>query len=150
MAMVVVLNTTPERAFRVMTHYTALGKINSAVQQSQLLKTFSPLKHRVKTVTSVCVLWVCQTITQIQDMLKNPRTLHLQATLTENNPDFISGYASWHFSAHPKGTKMTFDSMIEPAFWIPPLIGPWAVSNMLTSQADITSVGLEREASKLP
>ena len=150
MAMDVLLDTTPERAFTVMTNYTALGKINDAVEQSQLLKTFSTLKHRVKTITVVCVLWICEKITQVQDMVKNPQTLQLHAELTADSPDFESGHAEWHFSAHPKGTRMIFNSVIEPSFWIPPLIGTWAVSRMLTAHAKITSSGLEREAGKLP
>ena len=41
---------------------------------------------------------------------------------------------------------MLFDAEIEPAFWVPPLIGPYLIARELRRQAQVTAESIERLA----
>jgi hypothetical protein len=54
--------------------------------------------------------------------------------------------AQWEFRAVDQRTQLDFNAELEPAFWIPPFVGPWLVENSLREEAQRTSSGIEQLA----
>lgn len=64
--------------------------------------------------------------------------------------DFRSGSGHWLVRPcqEPREWTSCMDVRIElvPAFWVPPLIGPWVMRRKMDEEARRTSAGLERTA----
>lgn len=118
---------------RLITDYDHLDRVNPSVVTSEVLKEYSPQKHRVRTVTRVCVLFYCRDVTQVQDMEKREGQ-RIEAKVLPHMSDFKLGAAYWHLTGNEDYTLMRFRAEIVPDFFIPPLIGTWLIRRELDSQ----------------
>ena len=125
-----------------------LPKINPAVQQVQLIEHRADQQARVYTEVRVCALFYCKTLHQMQDMRYAPRPDggDLHAEVLPGLSDFSYGRADWQFRSTGVATHLHFSAELEPAFWVPPLIGPWLVERSLREEAQRTSAGIEKLA----
>lgn len=134
-----------ERLRVLLTDYPNLGRINDSIRRSEVLETVSAQQHCVRTEARVCVGPFCKTIVQVQDVgVLADGTIF--ATLRPRGSDFRYGIARWQFWEEPTGTRMRFHGEIEPAFWVPPLIGPWLIQRALRAETLKSVVNLERLA----
>jgi len=70
----------------------------------------------------------------------------LHAEVLPAQSDFSYGRADWQFRPAGTSTHLRFSAELEPAFWVPPLLGPWLVERSLREEAERTSAGIERLA----
>jgi uncharacterized protein YndB with AHSA1/START domain len=119
--------------FRLITDYDHLHAINPAVRESRILRTFSPSKHRVRTVTRVCVLFYCRDVTQTQDIVQSAGYVIVADVLPQDS-DFRSGQAHWRLTPEGDATLLRFQADIVPDFFMPPLIGPWLIRREMVNQ----------------
>jgi len=137
------VDAPPAAVFAAMTDYANLARLNPAVRESRIVATYSENHHRVYTETLLCVLWFCATLRQTQDMVGHPYDA-LEAILIPNTGHFRQGHARWRFETGAAGTtRLHFDSELEPAFWMPPVLDVWVLRHMLTREAARTIEGLE-------
>lgn len=134
-----------ERLRTLLTDYAHLGRINDSIRRSEVIETHSSQHHCVLTEADVCVAVFCKHIVQVQDVSVLPDGSIL-ATMRPTRSDFSYGVARWDFWEEPAGTRMRFRSEIEPAFWVPPLIGPWLVQRALEAEMLKSVANLERLA----
>lgn len=125
-----------------------LPKINPAVQQVQVIAHHAEEQARVYTVVRVCALLYCKMLHQMQDMRYAPRPDggDLHAEVLPALSDFSYGRADWRFRPAGAAAHLHFSAELEPAFWVPPLIGPWLVERSLREEAQRTSAGIEKLA----
>lgn len=125
-----------------------LPKINPAVQQVRVIGHRGDEQARVYTEVRVCALFYCKLLHQVQDMRYAPRSDggDLHAEVLPAQSDFSYGRADWHFRPDGAATHLHFSAELEPAFWVPPLIGPWLVERSLREEAQRTSAGIEQLA----
>lgn len=125
-----------------------LPKINPAVQKVQIIEHRADEQTRVYTEVRVCALFYCKTLHQMQDMHYAPRPDggDLHAEVLPGLSDFRYGRADWQFRSAGAATHLHFSAELEPAFWVPPLIGPWLVERSLHEEAQRTSAGIEKLA----
>jgi hypothetical protein len=127
-----------------------LPRINPAVKQVQVLERPNDEQARIYTEVRVCALLYCKNLHQVQDMRYAPRPDggDLHAQVLPEQSDFTYGRADWSFRPAPAAanTLLHFSAELEPAFWIPPLIGPWLVQRSLRDEAQRTSAGIEQLA----
>lgn len=92
-----------------------------------------------------CVLWYCRLLSEVPDLFLAPSADggDIRAVLRPNMGDFRSGQAHWRFRASGSGTELTFTAEVEPAFRVPPIIGPWLMARWLRAEAVQTSVNIE-------
>lgn len=141
-----VLVAVPETRVReLLTDYNNLGRVNPAIQVSEVLMTRAVGDYRVRTVTEACVWFYCKRIHQIQDVIEGLDG-SVTATVLPSQSDFRYGYARLNLWSEPAGTRVLIRSEVEPAFWIPPVIGPWLIKRKLRSEALETVFNLERVA----
>lgn len=129
----------------LITDYAQLSRINDAIYHSEILLTHTPLQHRVRTEARICVALLCKTIVQVQDVSVLADG-NIAAILLPTGSDLSYGVAQWEFLAEDPTTRMRFRSEIEPAFWVPPLIGPWLIQHALQAEARKSVANLERLA----
>ena len=140
---------SPDRLRALLTDYSHLKRINDSIQRSEVIEVNSPLHHCVLTEADVCVAMFCKHIVQVQDVSVLPDG-NILATVRPTRSDFSYGVARWDFWQEPNGTRMRFRSEIEPAFWVPPLIGPWLIQRALHAETLKSVNNLERLAEGEP
>lgn len=126
-----------------------LPRINPAVREVRVLDMQGAHPARLYTRVKICIAWICRQLEQVQDMQYTARDEggEMRATVRPELSDFRHGRAQWSFRDCAPRTCLRFDAELEPAFWVPPLIGPWLIRDTLRDEAITTSRGLERLAS---
>jgi hypothetical protein len=148
----VILQAPAAAAYAAFANPANLPRINPAVQQVQVLEHASDQAARLYTEVRVCALLYCKTLRQTQDMRyeARPDGGDLHAEVRPEGSDFRYGRADWSFRPAGPATRLHFSAELEPAFWIPPLIGPWLVQRSLREEAERTSDGIEKLARPAP
>ena len=137
------IDAPAEMVYRLITDYDHLHDINPAIRESRIQRTYSPVKHRIRTVTRVCVLFYCRDVTQRQDMVQSPGYT-IDAYILPQGSDFHRGRGQWRLTAEGDATVMHFHAELVPAFFLPPLIGPWLIRREMVNQ--ITEIVMIIEA----
>ncbi|MFZ0497899.1 MAG: hypothetical protein WAM52_02085 [Steroidobacteraceae bacterium] len=136
--------------FRALQDYAAMTGYNPDLRAVRVEPTPAPDQVRLFTTIHTCVLVFCKTMHQEQIMtataMADGGTLNAEL-LTYG--DFKQGHGLWVVKPCPTGRGVTcLDVSIElvPAFWVPPVIGPWVVTRKMAEEAHRTGDGLEQTA----
>ena len=132
----------------MLTAYDHLDRVNPAVKESWVIYTFSPLHHRVHTRVDACVAFFCKRLLQVWDVEEKPSG-HIIATIVPEASNFKSGHASWILRENNGKTSLHFTTVLEPSFWVPPLIGPWLIRYTLRREALESIENLERQDTQI-
>lgn len=105
----------------------------------------------LSTAFQACLLWYCGVIYGMPDVFFMQRTDggDIYLTLRPHVGDFRAGEAHWRFRGSSAGTELQFTAEVEPAFTVPPIIGPWLMTRWLRSEALQTSMNVEGLAHEL-
>lgn len=142
------LNSTPEASFGVFHDFSNLTRINDAIELVQILPGAASGAQRLYTRVRVCVWYFCTHLDQVQDIVevRDGDALGLDARVLPEQSNLRYGRARWRMRACGAQTCLDFHAELEPDFWVPPIIGPWAIERTMRSEALQTSQGIERLA----
>ena len=136
------VDASAERLRDLLTDYTRLDRLNDSILASEIRKTCSSTRHSVYTYAEVCVAVFCRELKQVQVVEQHPDG-DIIVTILPGRGDFRRGYARWHFQAANAGTRISFESELEPGFWVPPFIGPILIKHALWRETQETIEKLE-------
>lgn len=139
-----ILDAPVEKIFSQFIKYNQLPIINPSIRESTILGRYGERIHRLRVITELCIFIFCKDILHIQDMVQHSSKYIVTATIVPEVGDFKTGQAKWVFKRENFSTRLIFSGQLEPDFWVPPLIGSWAVKRMLRTEIMQTSMGLER------
>jgi hypothetical protein len=147
----IAIDEPPPAVFRALQDYAAMARYNPDLRAVRLEKTASPDRVRLFTTVHTCVLIFCKMMHQEQIMTATANTDGgtLHADLVSG--DFKGGYGLWVVRpcpAKPAASCMDIRIELVPAFWVPPVIGPWVIRRKMDEEARRTSAGLERTAQR--
>lgn len=138
--------TAPLRVSALLTDFDHFDRLHHTIVVSKLLERTTDGDHRVLIVARPCVLIFCKNISQVAAFRSISKT-DLQATMEPSANDFRFGELEWHLQpSGDGGTRVQFDAELEPAFWVPPVIGPWMLKYTLRSLATGVVENLEELA----
>ncbi len=120
-----------EAIFAVLTDYERFGRISSAYTNYGFMEPAADGVPIVYTTMKGCVWFFCLSMRRVERMETRSPGFIRTDTLPEQS-DFKSSVSEWTLTPEAGGTKMTYRLMMEPDFWIPPLIGPWVLKQRLT------------------
>jgi Polyketide cyclase / dehydrase and lipid transport len=142
------LDVPPRAAYAVFANLDNLRKINSDVQEARIVGRGPHGTVDLYSRIRVCVLWLCRTLHETQRMtfVSSSDGGEVYATVLPLAGDLREGRARWTFSRAGAGTRLAMSAQLEPAFPVPPLIGPWLVRRWLRGQVAATAENLERLA----
>lgn len=139
----------PARAsYAVFQDFSNLPKINNAIEAVELLEAPTVDVRRLKTKVRVCVWLFCVRLNQVQDIRESvtDEVSSMDAIVLPALSNLRYGHARWQMRRCGDGTCLRFDAELEPDFWIPPGIGPWAIKRAMRREAVTTAAGIERLA----
>ena len=132
----------------VLTDYQHPDRLTPDVTKREIVSQQSGIT-RVRTEIHSCAILICRDLTLTQDVTVVAGTI--QADTIPEESDFRSGYILWTVTSSDNGgSHIQFESVVEPKFFIPPLIGRYLIRKRLQQQIFATAENLEREAARNP
>jgi len=128
----------------VLTDYAHPSRLTSAVTAREILGGHDGVV-RVRTDFRDCVVFFCKSMTLIHDVTVS--TNEVRADVVPDQSDFRRGFLLWSINdSGDGGSHVVFEAIMEPDFFVPPLIGGFLISNALRKQALTTANNLATEA----
>ncbi len=139
------LDAPPDAVFTVLIDYPRWAEVNDLIKESVVLEGDDPARQLVRTVAEGCVLGFCKRFTQVQWMRAHD-DWRIRADVVPELSDLRSGWANTKLSASGRATLFQYEMVLEPDFWVPPLIGPLMIKRKLRKQAIETAAAVELAA----
>ena len=137
-----------EAIFEVLTDYERFGRISSTNNDYGCMEPAADGVPIIYTTMEGCVLFFCVSMRRVERLETNVPGFIRTDTLPEQS-DFKSSVSEWTLTSEAGGTNMTYSLMMEPDFWIPPLIGPWVLKQRLERGGNGAVNRIERLAREL-
>ncbi len=132
----------------LLTDYGFPDRLNPEVTMKEVISRQRGIT-RVRTEIHSCVFFFCKDVVLTQDVTVVANTI--QADIVPDDSDFRSGYFRWSISSSANGgSNIGFEAVMEPDFFIPPLIGGFFVRKWLRREIIATAKNLETEAAREP
>ncbi|MGH8326755.1 MAG: SRPBCC family protein [Steroidobacteraceae bacterium] len=146
-----VIDAPASEVFRALQDYATMARYNPDLRSVRVELTAAPDRVHLFTTVHLCVLVFCKTMHQEQIMTATASADggSLDARLVPRGGDFKGGHGQWMVRPCPSARAATcMDVRIQllPAFWVPPVIGPWVLRRKMDDEARRTGAGLELTA----
>lgn len=119
-----------EAVFEVLTDYDQFVRVSSAFEDSKVLDPEADGTPRVYTKLRGCVLFFCKTLERVEHLTYEAPGSIKTIVIAEES-DFSYGVSTWELESVKEGTLVRYQLIMEPDFWIPPLIGPALIKRKL-------------------
>ena len=128
------IDAPKNKVLEIMTRYNRLSELSNSIRSSEILEQKKNLT-RVKIINEGCILFICQTITQVQNVQQLDKDyLSIEVEPLKDNIKSSSQY--WHFDAIKENkTRIHYSADIEPDFWVPMFFGSWLFQSRLLEEA---------------
>lgn len=144
------LSAPPLAVFAVITDYPHIQDLHRRVRESRVLRRLDARTTEVFTLLRGCVAAVfCKSIRRVELVTENP-PYELSAEVLPGQSDLKSGRVHWQLSAEADGTRLTYQSEMEPDFWVPPLLGDALMSRSIRNTTQQMIEEVERLALERP
>lgn len=146
-----VVPAPPQRVMAVLTDYAAMGRIHPVVSRVRVTHRDGN-EARVHLLLEDCVLVFCLNIRQNLHYRRVGRE-RLEAEVEPEGSDFSYGRLVWRVEETAPGTShVRFEAHMEPTFWLPPILGTFALEQRLKQVAmeTQTNLGLLVQGKRLP
>ena len=140
-----VVEAPPPRVYALLADYARLGRLNPVITAMHVEAAPNGRGERVRSVIRSCVLLFCKEIVQVEDVTE-PDANTIVAHIVPGAGDFESGWCFWRVSGEGPHTRLHYEATRVARFWIPPLIGPWAIRRTMREQFESGIATLERLA----
>jgi len=135
--------------FDVLVDYDRLHRISSVYKETRYLEPDTDGTPMVYTRMAGCMMFYCMNMRRVERLqAEAPRYIRTE-TLPEQS-DFRYAHSEWLLEPEAVGTNVTYTLVMEPDFWVPPVIGPWVIKHTLRRGGGYVINRIERLANGLP
>jgi hypothetical protein len=122
------LDAPVDGVYSVLTSYGDNGyrRISGIYQESGYLGADEDGTPLVYTLVKGCVAFFCREMRRVSRLEVEPPNF-IRTTALPARSDFKYSRSEWRLEAAQEGTEVTYRLVMEPDFWVPPLIGPWVL-----------------------
>ena len=124
------LDAPREAIFHVLTDYDRFGRISGAYKESGFMEPAADGTPVVYTRMEGCVLFFCKSMLRVERLETREPEFIRTITLPEQS-DFRYSVSEWTLEPEASGTKVIYRLVMEPDFWLPPVVGPWILKRRL-------------------
>jgi hypothetical protein len=119
-----------ESLYRVLTNFDLFKKFTSAIVESKNVAADEQGRPQFFARMEGCVLLFCKSFDRHGYVLAKP-VGEIIAVSDPDRSDFKFSRERWVLTAEGDGTRMIYEFEMEPAFWVPPVIGPFYIKRAL-------------------
>ena len=116
--------------YDVLIDYENLNRLSGSIVESHYMEPAEDGTPQVYTLTRKCIFLFCGKIEKVDRLTLEP--VHKISTVTvpeQSNVDY--GISEWSLSEEDDGTVISYHQELDPAFWVPPLIGPMIIKKIM-------------------
>lgn len=141
------LEARPEDIFAVLVDYEdgGFGRISSVYKQSDYLDPAPDGTPIVYTRMEGCILGFCRSMERVE-RLEADAPHYIRTVALPELSDFEYATSEWSLDPVDDGTAVTYKLVIDPDFWVPPLIGPLILKHQLKAGGERAIYRIERLA----
>ena len=127
-------NARAEDSFAVLLDYEdgGFGRISSVYKASDYLEPAPDGTPIVYTRMEGCVLGFCKTLERVE-RLETDAPHYIRTIALPEKSDFEFSESVWELKPVEGGTEVKYRLVIDPDFWVPPVIGPLVLKHQLKS-----------------
>jgi hypothetical protein len=129
-----VIEAPTRQVFDALADYGEFADLSSAYLESGYLEPDVDGTSRIYTKIRGCILFFCRTISRVARLDTVPYQ-QITATVEPDLSDVDYGVEQWQLHQHEAGTVLIYTHVVEPGFWVPPVLGPWALRRSLRRDA---------------
>ncbi len=126
------LDAPREAIFDVLTDYDRFDRISGSYKEFGFMEPTPDGTPVVYTIMEGCVLFFCKSLRRVE-LLETKEPGFIRTVTLPEQSDFRYAVSQWILEPEADGTRMTYRLEFEPDFWVPPLIGPWALKQRLVN-----------------
>jgi len=120
----VIIDAGIETTYAIVTDYDQLDRLSDLLINSSLVAAPEEGQKQLSLLARTCILIFCFNVRVVNE-LRETGTHTILTTIIPAQSDFKSGTTSWNFQENGSSrSRMHVTGQVEPAFWIPPVIGP--------------------------
>lgn len=131
----------PQSVFAVLADYDGFARISGAIREARELPPGGDGRPRVYTLVRGCVLFFCRSIERVETLQTEPYS-RIVTRVVPDHSDADYGETRWLFFPDGGGTRVELQMVMEPGFWVPPLIGPALVKRRLQRDGENAVVNI--------
>lgn len=145
-----VVNASQPQVYKLVTDSNQLARLSSIIIESALISGDDATLRKRRVIMHACILFFCRQAVLVEELQDNGVD-EIIATVDPQLSDFSSGRSVWQILPAAAGqSRIQLHSNIRPAFWIPPVIGPWLIRNKMRDELTVILERLETFASDAP
>lgn len=128
------LNAAPETVFAIMLDYDEFHRLSRGLTSTKWLDEEQDGLPVAYSRLDSCVGFFCRKLEKVE-VVQVTGPLSFATKVSPERSDFKEYSARWQFQPEKGGTLIRYEMEMQPAFWVPPLIGPWAIRRKAESSA---------------
>ena len=138
-----ILDAAPAAVRAVLTDYDHLDRLTPAILESRLLER-AAAGALVYTRTRACAGWFCRELRKVERVEVTGDTIVATALPARSN--VTMSRTAWRITPAGSGTRIAWESSFDPAFRVPPLVGPALIKRALVRESAVHAAAIERSA----
>jgi len=131
----VYFDVSPQALYDVVSDFDQFEKFTSAIVESRNTGPDERGRPGFYARMEGCVLLFCKSFVRNGYLLLSP-IVQIVAIAKPEEGDFKFSRERWQLLPDGDGTIMIYDFEMEPAFWVPPVIGPFYIQRALRGGAE--------------
>jgi hypothetical protein len=131
--------------FFALSDYNRFSELSDRYVESHFVEPADDGTPRIYTEVEGCVLFFCRNVKR-HARLELDNNTRIVALAEPGNSDLEYGREEWQLESIPAGTRIRYTHAMDPDFWVPPVIGVWAIRRVLSRDALSAARRLEKIA----
>ncbi len=124
------LDADLEAVYAVLSNWDISTRFSSLITASRNIAKDEAGRRGFYMENKGCVLFFCRTVVREGYLELEPDKL-IRAVAIADKSDFEFSDERWYFDAEDDGTRIRYEMDMKPKFWIPPVIGPYAIKRKI-------------------
>ena len=120
--------------FSALSDYERFAELSTRYRESRFIEPAPDGTPRIYTEVEGCVLFFCRTVVR-HSLLELSADEKIVALAEPELSDVEYGREEWLLESVDAGTRVRYRHEMDPDFWVPPVIGVWAIRRMLRRDA---------------
>ena len=129
-----IIDAPPELIINTLLDYNNFHRLSGGIKETLYLEPDPDGVPVALTVVESCVLFFCKQVTKTERVLRTSNN-EIVLDVDPARSDFKFMHSRWRVSKRGESTVLSYDMDMQADFWIPPLIGTWAIKHKLHSSA---------------
>ena len=108
------------------------SRISGVYRESRYLEPDADGTPIIFTRMEGCILFFCKSMRRTE-RLEAEAPHFIRTVAIPEHSDFDYSHSEWILEPQQGGTRMKYVLVMEPKFWVPPIIGPWFIKRAIST-----------------